>query len=62
MNEGAQAVRQLEEHTVRRQDSDPRVEPREPIDVHHEERQRVVGEPCAKDLSLEDCVERLPVE
>ena len=57
-----EAVRQLEQDAVRGDDSDPRVQPRETVDVDHEQRERIVREAGPKKLPLQHIGERLAVE
>ena len=62
MRDGTEPLRELEEHPVRREDPHPGVQPCEPVDVEHEQRERVVREPRAEDLASDDLRKRLPVE
>src|SRR6185295_16308504 len=57
-----QALRQLEQDAVGCEDADPGVEPGEPVDVDHEQRERMVRKPGPEDLPIEHGGERLAVE
>jgi hypothetical protein len=51
----------LGEHSIRSEVAEPSVERRQPVDVEHQERERVRAEASPPDLALEQRLERTPV-
>ena len=62
VHDRAEALGELEQHAVRREDADAGVERRQTVDVDQEERQRLARESGPHDLALEHGRERLAVE